>query len=146
VTDCVRAAGWSTRTQVAIDLRGGVSGATATLLLRVLVDSERVVLVADPAGLVAAVLPPGGATNVNIRLTNTGNVPSGCVVRRTLPTLHSSLTFYTRRCPRFYRNSVLFEVLSGEKETDDDAEATDVPNRCIRRTKPYRRMKYKKGL
>jgi hypothetical protein len=66
--------------QVAIDLRGGVSGATATLLLRVLVESERVVLATDPAGLVAAVLPPGGAANVHIRITNNGNVPSGWVI------------------------------------------------------------------
>ncbi len=32
---------------------------------------------------------------------------------------------------------VCFEVLSREKGTDDNAEATDVPKRCSRRTRPY---------
>ncbi|GIM00456.1 hypothetical protein Vretimale_5260, partial [Volvox reticuliferus] len=66
-----------TEFEVAIDLRGGVSGATVTLLVRVLVDTERVVLVADPPGQLTAVLPPGGATNLRITITNNGNVPSG---------------------------------------------------------------------
>ncbi len=62
--------------QVAISLRGGVSDATVTMLVRVVVDTARVTLVADPPRL-AVVLPPGGATNVRITITNNGNVPSG---------------------------------------------------------------------
>ncbi|EFJ43172.1 hypothetical protein VOLCADRAFT_106956 [Volvox carteri f. nagariensis] len=63
--------------ELAIDLRGGISGAAVTVLVRVLVDSERIVLTADPAGRLAVVLPPGGATNVHITIKNTGNVASG---------------------------------------------------------------------
>lgn len=63
--------------QVAIDLRGGVSGATVTLLVRVVVDASQLILSADPAGRLTVVLPPGGATNVHLTITNTGNVPSG---------------------------------------------------------------------
>jgi hypothetical protein len=38
---------------------------------------------------------------------------------------------------------VCFYVLSREKGTDDNAEATDVPKRCSRRTKPYGRDEIK---
>ena len=77
LSTCRPASSCSLTAQLAIDLRGGVSGAAATLVLRVLVDTERVVLSADPAGRLSAVLPPGGAINVRLTVTNNGNVASG---------------------------------------------------------------------
>ncbi|KAG2425980.1 hypothetical protein HXX76_013351 [Chlamydomonas incerta] len=79
--------------EVAIDLRGGVSGAATKLLLRVLVDTARVELVTDPpGGRLAAVLPPGGATVVRLAVVNNGNVPSASLL---LPANGSWLTCLT---------------------------------------------------
>ncbi|GFR51391.1 hypothetical protein Agub_g13827 [Astrephomene gubernaculifera] len=63
--------------ELVFTLRGGVSNATTTLLLRVLVDSARVELVADPAGRLSVVLPPRGGTNLHLTITNNGNIASG---------------------------------------------------------------------
>ncbi|GFR43029.1 hypothetical protein Agub_g4033, partial [Astrephomene gubernaculifera] len=66
--------------ELVFTLRGGASNATATLLLRVLVDSARVELAADPAGRLSVVLPPGGASSVHLTVTNNGNIASGPLV------------------------------------------------------------------
>ncbi|KAG2427087.1 hypothetical protein HXX76_012598 [Chlamydomonas incerta] len=67
--------------EVSITVRGSASGATSSLLLRVVVDEPRVALVTDPPGSrLAVVLRPGGVTSVQVTLTNSGNVASGPLV------------------------------------------------------------------
>ncbi len=54
------------------------NGASASLSLRLLAAPSTVALVPDPPDArLSAVLAPGGATVVTLRLRNAGNAPSG---------------------------------------------------------------------